>query len=65
MEALVSDKDGVFAKLEAAVDVNSMPVEEVEDLGDDEGVGEAETDEGRVAEESGADRGTVGVLNIP
>jgi hypothetical protein len=32
-----------------------MPVKEVEDLGDDEGVGEAKTDEGRVTEESGVD----------
>jgi hypothetical protein len=65
MEALVGDKNGVFAKFEAAVDVNSATVKEVEDLGDDEGVGEAKTDEGRVTEEGGADRGTVRVLNIP
>jgi hypothetical protein len=65
MEALVSDKDGVFAKLEVAVDVNSTSVEEVENLGDDEGVDEAEPDEGRVVEESGTDRGSVRVLDIP
>jgi hypothetical protein len=65
MEALVSDEDGVFAKFEAAVDVDSTTVKEVEDLGDDEGVGETETDEGRVTEEGGEDRGTVGILNIP
>jgi len=65
MEALVSDEDGVFAKFEATVDVDSTTVEEVEDLGDDESVDETETDEGRVTEESGADRGTIRVLNIP
>jgi hypothetical protein len=65
MEALVSDEYRVFAKLEVAVDVDSAPVKEVEDLGDYEGVGETKTDEGRVTEESGADRGTVGILNIP
>jgi hypothetical protein len=65
MEALVSDEDGVLAEFEAAVYVNSTTVEEVEDLGDDEGVGEAKADEGRVTKEGGADRGTIGILNIP
>jgi hypothetical protein len=55
MEALVSDKNRVFAKFEAAVDVNLATVKEVENLGDHEGVGEAKTDEGRVAEEGGTD----------
>ena len=55
MEALVSDKNGILTKFEAAVDVNSTPVKEVEDLGDDEGVGETETDEGRVTKEGSAD----------
>jgi len=65
MEALVSDKNGILAKFEAAVDVNATPVEEVENLGDYEGVDKTETDEGRVTEEGGADRGTVRILNIP
>ena len=65
MEALVSNKDGVLAKFEATVDVDLTTVEEVEDLGDHKGVNEAEMDEGRVAKESGADRGTVGMLDIP
>jgi hypothetical protein len=65
MEALVSDKNGVFAKLEATVDADPTTVEEVEDLGDYEGVDKTETDKGRVTEEGGADRGTVRILNIP
>jgi len=55
MEALVSDKNGILTKFEAAVDVDSMTVEEVEDLGDYKGVGETETDEGRVTKEGSAD----------
>ena len=65
METLVSDEDGVFAKLEATVNVNSTTVEEVEDLGYDEGVDKAKADEGGVTKEGGADRGSVRVLNIP
>ena len=65
MEALVSNKDGVLAEFEATVDVDSTSVKEVEDLGDYEGVGETKADEGGVAKESGADRGPVGILNIP
>jgi hypothetical protein len=65
VKTLISDENRVLAKLEAAVDVNSTPVKEVEDLGDDEGVSEAQTNEGGVTEESGADRRTVRILNIP
>ena len=48
MEALVSDEDGVFAKFEAAVDVDPTTVEEVEDLSDNEGIRETKTDKGGV-----------------
>jgi hypothetical protein len=65
VKTLISDVDGVFAKLKATVDVDLTTVEEVEDLGNDEGVGETETNEGRVTEEGSVDRGTIGILNIP
>jgi hypothetical protein len=54
MEALVSDKNRVFAKFEAAIDVNSAAIKEVKNLRDYEGVGEEKTDEGRVSKEGGA-----------
>jgi hypothetical protein len=65
VEALVSNEDRVFTKFEVAVDVDSMTVEEVEDLGDDKGIGEAKADEGGVTKEGGMDQGTVRILNIP
>jgi hypothetical protein len=55
VKTLISDEDGVFAKFEVTIDVDPTTVEEVENLGDHEGIGETETDEGRVTEESGAD----------
>ena len=65
MEALVGNENGVLTEFEATVNVDSTTVKEVEDLGNYEGVGETKADEGGVAKESGADRGPVGILNIP
>ena len=65
MESLVSDEDGVLTELEATVNVNSATVEEVKNLGYDEGVDKAEANEGGVTKEGGADRGPVRILNIP
>jgi len=65
VKTLISNKNRVFSEFEAAVDVDPTTVEEIEDLRDNEGVNETKTDEGRVAKEGGADRGTVGIFNIP
>jgi len=65
MEPLVCNVNRVPIKLKTAVNVDSTTVEEVKDLSDNEGVREAKTDKGGMAEEGGADRGTVGILNIP
>jgi hypothetical protein len=65
MEPLVCNVNRVPVKPKAAVNIDSTTVEEVEDLSDNEGVRETKTDKGGMAEEGGADRGTVGILNIP
>jgi hypothetical protein len=64
METLVSNINRTIVKSKVAINIDPTAIKEVEDLRDDEGVGEAETDEDRMAEEGGADWGTVGILNI-
>jgi len=65
METLVSNVNRVISKLKPTVNIDASAVEEVVDLGDDEGVCEAEADEGGMAKECGTDRGAVRILNIP
>jgi len=65
METLVSNKNRVLAEFEASVNVDSTTVKEVKDLGNYQGVGKTEADEGGVAKEGGADRRPVGILDIP
>ena len=65
METLVCNVYRITVKAKATVNIDPTAVEEVEDLGDDEGVGETETNDGGMAEEGVTDRRTVRILNIP
>jgi hypothetical protein len=46
------------------INIDLMAIKEVEDLGDDEGIGETETNDGGMVEEGVTDRRTVRILNI-
>ena len=65
METLVCNVYRITVKAKATVNIDPTAVKEVEDLGDDEGVGETETNDGGMAEEGVTDRRTVRILNIP
>ena len=65
METLICNIYRITVKAKATVNIDPMAVKEIEDLGDDKGVGETETNDGGMAEEGVSDRRTVRILDIP
>ena len=51
METLVCNVYRITVKAKATVNIDPTAIKEVEDLGDDEGVGETETNDGGMTEE--------------
>jgi hypothetical protein len=65
METLICNIYRITIKVKATVNIDPTAVKEVEDLGDDKGIGETEMNDGGMAEEGVMDRRMVRILNIP
>ena len=65
METLICNIYRITVKAKATVNIDPTAVKEVEDLGDNKGVGETETNDGGMAEEGVTDRRAIRILDIP
>jgi hypothetical protein len=64
MVALVENKNVSTVKTKMAVNIDEAAVEEVVDVGDDEGTSKAKTDVGGMAEEGVLNGGSEGVVDV-